>query len=395
MDHINSWKLNGSPQIPIHFAPRRMLMSVPGITSKLADFIFLLRRQGIAMTKSMLGELRSSQNPTVPMFRKSALDCFAYSCKRSDFPTFNTTREQAVNQTPCDIKFSPRLSSRMIPKSPVSEDAFLRASTNRQRSRNLGMAASEHMHGSHSKQTPREEVALVNKMCNPSKEHSSCCVVRPFVPAELNKDVSGTDTEQSSSESVRPKNIVHDILKYYRHPSSDKKSYTEVATQSPTVLTDQHGDLGSGLVHSSVEEDISIEVKGKHQLENAIENTQKRLESLSLEQENALENLQSLSTQIESLSSDVSVIDDLISDHRLQLANLERECAYLPEQGMQIKQILLILGKYCPCGDLKKPMSMVQCANNSCSCWYHCDCVSVSPHGKEAFTCHGCTPRFA
>ena len=162
-----------------------------------------------------------------------------------------------MNQTPYDMKFSPHLSSRMIPKSPVSEDAYLRASTKLQQSRNLGIAASEHMHGSHSKQTPREEVVLVNTMCNSPKEHSSCCVVKPFVPAELNKDVSGTDAEQSSSESFRPKNIVHDILKYYKKPSMEK----EVIAQSCTVLEGQHGEHCCSHVHSSVEENISMEVK--------------------------------------------------------------------------------------------------------------------------------------
>ena len=91
MNNSNNKTLNGNSKvnIPIHFAPRKMLMSVRGVTSKLADFIFLLRRQGVAITKRMLRELRSNQAPEVPMFAKTNLNAFNFSCRREDFPAFN------------------------------------------------------------------------------------------------------------------------------------------------------------------------------------------------------------------------------------------------------------------------------------------------------------------
>ena len=75
-------------KIPIHFAPRKQLMSVSGINSKLADVIFQLRRQGVVITKEVLTNFRDKNTPSEPMFSKTSLESFNYSCKREDFPEY-------------------------------------------------------------------------------------------------------------------------------------------------------------------------------------------------------------------------------------------------------------------------------------------------------------------
>ena len=130
------------------------------------------------------------------------------------------------------------------------------------------------------------------------------------------------------------------------------------------------------------------------------EDIQKRLESISSEQANTLDNSKTLTNQIESLSSDVFDMENKkVNESKFaSLSSFSSAYWYVdfPEQRRQIGHILSVMGKYCHCKDVEKSAHnqyerMAQCTR--CKCWYHERCVGASMRqilGYEDFTCQLC-----